>query len=268
MTWSYLNPDVHRVTPLEFPEDYARRSVRSGGDMQCVWIGLAAVAVVYVLMGQQRQLEIHERARQLCHNAKGVASMITRRVTEPVANVVAGMLTDVQEDASPPAAGTVVKDVEMPPQVKLLDGEEADKPASAERKTANHRMLVKYVNSDANSRACIIIFANWCPHCKTLLKELSDRANKASMDGVKFLLVNGEAVDPAAFTGDSAIVELRHFPTILCKVGQTGTEVSSLDEAEKVLAEQPTTTDEPVSAKVATVDAAEDAAADPFESLF
>ena len=94
---------------------------------------------------------------------------------------------------------------------------------------------MSFVENKDNQKACIIIFAHWCPHCRTLLKDLVAQANSGSGMDHKYLLVNGESVSSKAFVGENALVTLKHYPTILCKVGTMGKEAQSLQDANEIL---------------------------------
>ena len=52
---------------------------------------------------------------------------------------------------------------------------------------------------------------------------------------MSYVLVNGESIDPTGLQGEGAVVQLKYFPTILCKLETGITEVQSLDDAVKLL---------------------------------
>ena len=101
----------------------------------------------------------------------------------------------------------------------------------------------------------------------TIIKELVEKSNSIKGNGVKYLLVNGESVHSDAFQGDKAVISLQHYPTILCKVGNMGKEVKSLDEATKLAME--TDPDEITNdGEQATADEEEEVDEDPLKMLF
>jgi thiol-disulfide isomerase/thioredoxin len=104
-------------------------------------------------------------------------------------------------------------------------------------KKTNLQKLIKFVEDKENAKVCIVIFAHWCPHCKTLISDLIKQANSGESVTHKYLLVNGESVASEAFSGDRALFQLKHYPTILCKIGNMGKEADSLESAKKMLDE-------------------------------
>lgn len=230
-------PETVYVQPMEYshrrPSPVYGTGSSSNNNMQCVWIGLAAIAVVYLLNEQNRM------QRPMHHS-----------ILQPVQNV-AGMLTNVVRGVSAKVSGTVgslplVDACKVFPQMKcgmvsLIDNTKnlanPKEPTPEDVKLKNYQTLLKFVNDPKQERACIVIFAHWCPHCHNLITELVEKANSIKGNGVKYLLVNGESVHSDAFQGDKAIISLQHYPTILCKVGNMGKEVRSLDEATKVALE-------------------------------
>lgn len=231
-------PETVYVQPMEYSQRRQSPVYGSGiprDSMQCVWIGLAAVAIVYLLNEQNR---MHRRM----HNKNFP-------LLQPVTQVT-GMITNVIKGVSAKVAGTgggnnlpLLDGCKVFPNLKcgmvsLIDNTKnlsnPKEPTPEDVKRRNYETLVKFVNDPAQTRACIVIFAHWCPHCHRLIKELVDKANTIRGNGVTYLLVNGEAVHSDAFQGERAIVSLKHYPTILCKVGNMGKEVGSLDEATRI----------------------------------
>ena len=223
-------PETVYVQPMEYsrhnsPPAYGSRP--PSNNMQCIWIGLAAITIVYLLNEQNRM------QRPMHHP-----------ILQPVQNV-AGMLTNVVKGVSARVAGTMnnlplVDACKVFPEMKcgmvsLIDNTtnlaNPKEPTPKDVKLKNYETLLKFVNDPKQGRACIVIFAHWCPHCHNLIKELAERANSIKGNGVRYLLVNGESVHSDAFQGDTAIISLQHYPTILCKVGNMGKEVKTLDEA-------------------------------------
>lgn len=219
-------PETVYVQPMEYSH---RRpspvSVPPSNNMQCIWIGLAAIAIVYLLNEQNR---MH---RPMHH-----------QFLQPVQHVT-GMLTKVVKGVSAKVAGTNVPLVDackvfeslQCDTVSLIDNTKnlsnPREPTPEDVKLKNYETLLKFVNDPKQKRACIVIFAHWCPHCHNLIKELVEKANSIKGNGVKYLLVNGESVHSNAFQGDKAIISLTHYPTILCKVGNMGKQVKTIDEA-------------------------------------
>ncbi len=224
-------PETYYVQPMEYshrrPSPVYGSGPPSNNNMQCIWIGLAAIAIVYILNEQNRtQRPFHHP------------------ILQPVQNV-AGMLTNVVKGVSAKVTGTM-NDMPLIDACKVFDGLECGmvslidntknlsnpkEPTPEDVKLKNYQTLLKFVNDPKQKRACIVIFAHWCPHCHNLIKELVEKANSIKGNGVKYLLVNGESVHSDAFQGERAIISLQHYPTILCKVGNMGKEVKSLDEA-------------------------------------
>lgn len=232
--WSL--PDTRPYRPLEFQDQYSYR-LRRGDDMKCVWVGIAAIVIIYLM-----NRDTSRRTRQVI-NLDSISGLLTR--INPV-RAVSSRLT------RPLTTNDMIDACEVWPEFKcglvsLIDSVEAKKalpppPADETTKQDNLKKLMTFVESKDNQKACIIIFAHWCPHCKTLLKELIAQANSGTGMDHKYLLVNGESVSPEAFSGDGALFPLNHYPTILCKIGTMGKEAQSLQNAKEILNDAP---DEP-----------------------
>lgn len=225
-------PETVYVQPMEYnhrrPSPVYGTGPPSNNNMQCIWIGLAAIAIVYLLNEQNRMQR----------------PMMQHPIMQPVQHV-AGMLANVVKGVSAKVTGTMnnlplIDACKVFPEMKcgmvsLIDNTKnlanPKEPTPEDVKLKNYETLLKFVNDPKQKRACIVIFAHWCPHCHNLVKELVEKANSIKGNGVNYLLVNGESVHSDAFQGDKAIISLQHYPTILCKVGNMGKEVKSLDEA-------------------------------------
>ena len=261
-------PDTVYVQPMEYnhrrPSPAYGTGPPSSNNMQCIWIGLAAIAIVY-LMNEQNRAQ-----RPMMHHP----------ILQPVQHV-AGMLTNVVKGVSAKVAETVnhhplIDACKVFPDLKcglvsLIDNTKnlanPKEPTPEDVKLKNYQTLLKFVNDPKEKRACIVIFAHWCPHCHNIIKELVEKSNSIKGNGVKYLLVNGESVHSDAFQGDKAVISLQHYPTILCKVGNMGKEVKSLDEATKLAME--TDPDEITNdGEQATADEEEEVDEDPLKMLF
>jgi thiol-disulfide isomerase/thioredoxin len=168
-----------------------------------------------------------------------------RELLQPV-HTVAGMLTSVMSGISAKVTAGIHPNMELIdackvfPNMKcglvsLIDNtknlENPKEPTPELVKRQNHEKLLKFVNDPTKPKACVIVFAHWCPHCHTLIEELAKRMDSLKGNGVEYLLINGESVHSDAFQGSKAIIQLQHYPTILSKVGNAGKEVRSIDEA-------------------------------------
>tara|TARA_B110001450_G_scaffold255469_1_gene283115 strand:- start:33957 stop:34496 length:540 start_codon:yes stop_codon:yes gene_type:complete len=139
-----------------------------------------------------------------------------------ITNVISSISSKVQDSSS------VFPTVKIGTAV-IIDSKEITDPV----KRKNYDSLVKLVNDSKHKRMCIIIFAHWCPHCHKLINELAEKADSIKGNGIKYVLVNGDSVHSDAFQGDKAIINLQHYPTILCKVGNVGKVITSLDAVEE-----------------------------------
>lgn len=203
---------------------------RSSDDMKCVWVGVAAIVIIY-LMNRHTVLT---RPRPIAFDA--LAGLISQ------VNPVRAVSSRIQRAL---VDGDLIDACEVWPEFKcglvsLIDNAAVKKalpppPADESTKQVNLQRLVKFVEAKENAKACIIIFAHWCPHCKTLIRELVEQANSGQNVSHKYLLVNGESVASEAFTGDKKVVDLKYYPTILCKIGATGKEATSLQDANEIL---------------------------------
>ena len=81
----------------------------------------------------------------------------------------------------------------------------------------------------------VMIFAPWCPHCKTVLPKIAEMG--AKMKDKKILLVNAEALERKCFDPKEAdaIFPLKYFPTFLMKQNGGALEESSIAKIEETL---------------------------------
>lgn len=199
----YFDSPCNNMDPLR----YSSVSGDSGSPLLLLALGVAA----YVLI-----TSMDRRSPMACMpRPAAVASMFS----SVSARLVSGRVT----------AAAVVEGGEA---CELLDGD-----GSEECKTKNDKKLRQWMKADG--KGCIMIFAHWCPHCKEMMKEIVKVANENAGSGVKFLMVNAEAVASGAFTGDDAVHELKFYPTILCKVNKEVQQVSTPQEAMAVVNETP-----------------------------
>ena len=210
----YFDSQCNNMDPLR----YSSVSGDSGSPLLLLALGVAAYVLI-TSMDRQSPMACMPRPA-------AVASMFS----SVSARLVSGRVTT--------AAGVV----EGGEACELLDGD-----GSEECKTKNDKKLRQWMK--AGGKGCIMIFAHWCPHCKEMMKEMVKVANENAGSGVKFLMVNAEAVASGAFTGDDAVHELKFYPTILCKVNKEVQQVSTPEEAMAVVKgdetpPQPTTVDD------------------------
>lgn len=212
------------------PMDYNRRTSSPTSppqnNMQCVWVGLAAIVIVHLMIEQNRTRRPWHPVFQPVQNLTG---MITN-VVKGVSAKVTGKLDDIpMVDACKVFPKFKCGMASLIDNTANLANPKDPTPDAVKRK--NHKTLLNVVNDSKQERACIIIFAHWCPHCHNLINEVVEKANSSPKNGLKYVLVNGDSVHSDAFQGDDAIISLQHYPTILCKVGNMGKEVKTLEEA-------------------------------------
>ena len=256
-------PETVYIEPMEYGH---RRlaGAKPDGNMQCVWIGLAAIAIVY-LMNEQNRVNRHLPVLQPMQTVAGMVTGVVRGVSAKIAMGMGKMpLIDACKVFPQMKCGMV----SLIDNTSDLSNPKTPTPEDVKRK--NSEALLKFVNDPTNERACITIFAHWCPHCHSLINEMVAKANSIADNGVKYLLVNGESVHGDAFHGENAIVELEHYPTILCKIGTMGKEVNSLDEATRLALETPLPAQvaEESSSESTPPMEAEEAVEDPLAMLF
>jgi thiol-disulfide isomerase/thioredoxin len=242
--------------PIEYSRYQPYRSI-DNGISTCM---VAAVVVVVVTLLMQSNTRPRNMCMSAAHDAAGAVSGMLATIGNAVsARVASGEAAD--NDASRMNRGFEVG------AATALDAD-PNSPATEEVKKDNEAMLRKFMAS--NGTGCVIFFAHWCPHCHALVESLVEVANANAKGPVKFLLVNGDAIASTAVTGDDAVVQLKYYPTILCKTKQGVKQVPSLEEAKKELglgdaADAPAAT-AMLSKKVAEEEPVEEE--DPFGGMF
>lgn len=97
-------------------------------------------------------------------------------------------------------------------------------------------------NKDKN---VILLFAHWCPHCKTAREMMEKVAAEKKGSPIKFVMVNAEAVESTCLSGADAIFPLEYFPTVLANdENGTVTQCSDIGNAVEVL-ENPNPSSQP-----------------------
>lgn len=237
----------HRYMEPLFPDP-----TRGCQDNSMTWLCAAAgVFVVYLLM-QQPPIK-HHVAPYVQPPVHAIATMFTK-----VVHPLSARQSITTQSELPPAGESMPELFQNKKNVLACDAAE---PISTEKKKEMKTKLETVLKD--GSKVCMVIFAHWCPHCKTTLKEL---ASEAGTSDLTYVIVNGEAVDPSAFQGPGAIVELKHYPTILACVDGKKTEVPSLAKAAEVLQEKPVKKEDPVAA--ATDDAVNESTETMLAKLF
>jgi thiol-disulfide isomerase/thioredoxin len=183
------------IEPMTFPQPSRTN------DMQCVWMGIGAVAVVYMLLRHDTQRYMQPVLAQ----AQQVASMVTQHVHGSIKEtVVSAKAALVKDDVT-----TIGKETEVVPK-------------------DTEKMTNKALECFASSKpTAVLIFAHWCPHCKGALKEMKARAPDFKAAGVDVVVINGESVDPSTWRG---AIQLKHYPTFVVMQDGVPTECGSIDD--------------------------------------
>ena len=144
--WSL--PDTRPYRPLEFQDQYAYR-LRRGDDRKCVWVGIAAIVIIYLMNRDTSKL----RQRAVV-NLDSISGLLTR--INPI-RAVSSRLT------RPLSANDLIDACEVWPEFKcglvsLIDTAEAKKalpppPADEATKQDNTKKLMSFVESTDNQKA-------------------------------------------------------------------------------------------------------------------
>lgn len=203
------------VRPLE----YSYKTPSGDGGSTCLLaIGVCAV-LFFMMMNNNQMRQQTAMFPRAMHN--GVMSML-------------GQMTGGHSKHPPgmKSATSTFSEFSSSARVSLIDGDES-------AKQANEQALRDFVNDDSKS-GCIVFFAHWCPHCKTMISKIAEVANANPNSDVRFVLVNAESVMHTAFVGEGAVYELKYYPTVVCKIGTQLTQVSGPEEVmESIVSQQP-----------------------------
>lgn len=227
--------DFHSIQPLDYGTTPSRCG--GGGDQTTMYLLLGGMAVVvYLMMQQQRQQAMMHHPRFLYEQALQAPGALVQGITSMVTQAVHAGKTDTTDASTkiPAIPKDVVEIIDAKPDV--TDNIEATRKLSDEEKQANEASLRSWLAKKSNDKACIVLFAHWCPHCKDMIAETVKTA-MVHKKVCKFLLVNAESVAPSAFTGDNKIINLQYYPTVLCKTGSTLEQVESPKAVIKKLVE-------------------------------
>lgn len=244
--------DFHSIQPLEYGPPPTRCG-GGGGDQTTMCLLLGGVAVVvYLMMQQQQRHETMHHPRFFYEQALQAPGAFVQGISSMIAQVGgAGNAGTMDASKKLPVPKDVAEIIDAKPEG--TDNVEATRNMTDEEKQANEATLRSWLAKKSNDKACIVLFAHWCPHCKDMILEMVKTA-LVHKKTCKFLLVNAESIAPSAFTGDDKIFSLQFYPTVLCKTGAKLEQVESPKVAVKKLAEE---TDEK------TKDSSEETAAPP-----
>ena len=198
-------PDTVYIHPMEYDQ---RR--KSAPDMQCMYVGLAAIAIVYLLM-QQNRMPRGGIMFPLVNGVQGVSSMLAKGVRAMVVGTPG--LPDAALSHNAIKAGTV-------------------SAITSDDKQENKRLLKSVIK---RNDVILIVYAPWCPHCKTVIHDIATRSHSGLLKSdMTYILCNGDACDGSCFSGPDRLLSLEYYPSFFTtdKHGQLKI-MSSVDEAEK-----------------------------------
>lgn len=198
--------------PLEFTEPWRLNDDRLESDMRCVWAGIAAVVVMYMLSRQTVSYGPH--APPVPRTYPTMSAMVSR--LNPMPFISARLATETK--SMPPMLTEAMKKswgMEGLDRVFFID----DNLTAKDRLEENLKRFTNFV-TDADENAVVILYANWCPHCKDLIHRVSSMLSAEDAKTLKILLVNAESVHPSAFHGESRFIDLEFYPTICTKTNE------------------------------------------------
>ena len=71
----------------------------------------------------------------------------------------------------------------------------------------------------AHDKAVLMIFAQWCGHCHTMMPHF-DVAAASAPSGVAYVFVNAEALPRSAWQGEGKLLDLAYFPCLAVQTGK------------------------------------------------
>lgn len=240
-------PDPYKMFPLEYSDcGTPRRRMQSARtqDMSCLWVGITAIVIIY-LVGEQNRLNriISSMANPMTDPVKLVAGMFSNvsskvGLLQTTAKGLSARVQTTVKEISAKLVTTTPVTVDASTKFKALDAgvcQLIDAPETADEPTLekNYEVFKKFIEDHKTSPAVIVIFAHWCPHCHSLIGDMAANQEEMKKDEVDYLLVNGESVAFKAFKGEDAILDLTHYPQIGCLVDGKVKPVGSLAEAKE-----------------------------------
>lgn len=248
-------------------------------DMSCLWVGIMAIVIIYLVSEQTRLNRIiSTMTAPLPNPSKLVAGMfsnVSSKISLMQKGISARVQTTVKEISSKIAtmSPTTIADTSPtfkafePGVLKFLDAPSETPDESTLEK--NYDSLKKFIHDHKKSPAVIVIFAHWCPHCHSLIGDMAANQEEMKKDDVDYLLVNGESVAFKAFKGEDAILDLTHYPQVACIVDGQVKPMRSVSEAkETTLRENAKPAEPPKEAPPKEAVAAAAATVDPLADLF
>lgn len=209
----------------ELTSAYGGRS--QGGMSLCLVAGIA-VLFVYMAMNNAPSCRMMHFPADMAPRAHAMVSNVAA-MAAPLVETVNKSLENIESVTAPSTIGDASKEF---PEVTT------EKVALAVKGTASDTTKVDKDVRDwlaKNSDGMLVIFASWCPHCKTLMKRVGKEVKPSSAP--KILFVDGDKWRDI-FSGEKALCTVDHFPQAMKK--QVGSDVlvkvhDPVEEVEKVV---------------------------------
>jgi thiol-disulfide isomerase/thioredoxin len=227
----YDTPNFATVRPLEYGPTCGGGGRGDASSSACLLAGVVVIGV-YLMMNSSSP----SRSRYYY-------TMDPRAIGSAIASMAASVIAGSTNTNGVRSLNAIVEGA--PNNMRLIDANatnalgdtDATEAMTDDEKEANERKLREWLADPANHKACIMLFAHWCPHCKTMMTKMVEVANANKDSDTRFLVVNADSVKSSAFNGKDAVHDLKFFPTILCKVGSMGKQVGSPEEAVELIKE-------------------------------
>lgn len=186
-----------------------------------------AVLMVFLLMRPQSPM---------CPMAVQRASTHLTAMVATAGNVVSARIGEVMDGGNlmPASASLTTTDIPAGSAVVLVDckgcktNKDAWQAATDQEKAKCEATARAFL---AAHKTVVMLYAPWCPHCHQAMSSFAKAALSAP-SGVKFLMINAEALPRTAFQGEGSLYDLQYFPTFAATTGPNG----SLQEASDVSA--------------------------------
>lgn len=155
--------------------------------------------------------------------AAAVVFMLLTKPSSPAYLPVAGNLASSM--LSTLSGGAFAASPPLPKEITSHDGHGIKHVAGPDAPKQAASVL-----TSSGSEAVVMIYAPWCPHCKTAMPDFAKLSKEHP--GTLFVLIDAESLPGEAFSGPNALVQLEHFPTLVRKEkGKEPVKVSSMHEA-------------------------------------
>ena len=197
------------LDPMRYEMTNAYGGRSQGGTSLCLIAGIA-VLLVYMAVNNAPSCRMMHFPADMAPRAHAMVSNVAAMAAQTV-KVTMEAAKDTAEGVAESMANSVIVDAkaEMPQQI-----DKSNVALAITAKTSDKKKVDKDIREwlAKNSDGMLVIFASWCPHCKTLMERVGRDVKPSSYP--KILFVDGDKWRDI-FSGENALCKVEYFPQVM-----------------------------------------------------